>query len=90
MVSVIDTASFLHDYYEAKVLQHRSELLGEKDEPTVTDLLIDQIEFNDVILLTQVDVRWMDTIIEVMQRVLSRYADLVALTQEMVPEINRE
>ncbi len=55
MVTVVDTASFLHDYNAAEALQNRGESLGEDDDRTVTDLLIDQIEFADVIVLNKVD-----------------------------------
>lgn len=55
MVTVVDAANFLHDYQEADALQDRGESLGEEDERTVTDLLIDQIEFADVIILNKCD-----------------------------------
>ena len=55
MVTVVDAANFLKDYYEAEDLQHRGESLGEDDYRTVADLLIDQIEFADVIVLSKTD-----------------------------------
>jgi G3E family GTPase len=55
MVTVVDSASFLSDYNAAEALQDRGESLGDEDERTVTDLLIDQIEFADVIVLNKVD-----------------------------------
>ncbi|MEM7135129.1 MAG: zinc metallochaperone GTPase ZigA [Myxococcota bacterium] len=55
MVTVVDAASFLRDYNAAEALQDRGESLGEEDERTVTDLLIDQIEFADVIVLNKLD-----------------------------------
>ena len=55
MVTVVDAANFLHDYNEAEALQARGESLGEEDTRTVTDLLIDQIEFADVIVLNKLD-----------------------------------
>ena len=55
MVTVVDAASFLRDYNAAEGLQERGESLGEDDERTVTDLLIDQIEFADVIVLNKRD-----------------------------------
>lgn len=55
MVTVVDAASFLRDYQAAEALGERGESLGEEDERTVTDLLIDQIEFADVIVLNKVD-----------------------------------
>ena len=55
MVTVVDAASFLGDYNAAEALQDRGESLGEDDQRTVTDLLIDQIEFADVIVLNKLD-----------------------------------
>ncbi len=55
MVTVVDAASFLGDYNAAETLQERGESLGEDDHRTVTDLLIDQIEFADVIVLNKLD-----------------------------------
>ena len=55
MVTVVDAANFLKDYNEAEALKARGESLGEDDHRTVTDLLIDQIEFADVIVLNKID-----------------------------------
>lgn len=55
MVTVVDAANFMHDYGAAQALAERGETLGEDDERTVTDLLIDQIEFADVIVLNKLD-----------------------------------
>lgn len=55
MVTVVDAANFLRDYNAADALAERGESLGEDDHRTVTDLLIDQIEFADVIVLNKLD-----------------------------------
>ena len=55
MVTVVDAANFMRDYNKAEDLQARGESLGEDDHRTVTDLLIDQIEFADVIVLNKLD-----------------------------------
>lgn len=55
MVTVVDAANFLQDFNEAKYLQETDEHLGEEDERTIADLLVDQIEFADVILLSKTD-----------------------------------
>lgn len=55
MVTVVDAANFLRDYDEAQYLQDTGESLGEEDERTVADLLVDQIEFSDVILISKID-----------------------------------
>ena len=55
MVTVVDAVNFLKDYDEAKYLQETGESLGEEDERSVADLLIDQVEFADVILMSKTD-----------------------------------
>nr|WP_174505204.1 zinc metallochaperone GTPase ZigA [Acinetobacter sp. Marseille-Q1620] len=55
MVTVVDGFNFLRDYSSADHLQDRGESLGEQDERTVVDLLIDQIEFCDVIIVNKID-----------------------------------
>ncbi len=45
MVTVVDAFNFLKDYSSVDTLQQRGESLGEQDERTVVDLLINQINF---------------------------------------------
>lgn len=55
MVTVVDAVNFLKDYEEAKYLKESGESLGEDDERSVADLLVDQIEFADVLLVSKTD-----------------------------------
>lgn len=55
MVTVVDAYNFLKDYESDTRLQERGESLGEFDERSIVDLLIEQIEFCDVIVLNKVD-----------------------------------
>ena len=55
MVTVVDAVNFMKDYEEAKFLQEKGESLGEDDERSVADLLIEQVEFADVILINKTD-----------------------------------
>lgn len=55
MVTVVDGLNFLQDFQEAESLASRGETLGEDDERSITDLLIEQIEFADVILISKID-----------------------------------
>ena len=55
MVTVVDGLNFLQDYQEAESLASRGETLGEDDERSITDLLIEQIEFADIILISKID-----------------------------------
>ncbi len=62
MVTVVDAVNFLKDYEEAKYLQETGESLGEEDERSVADLLIDQVEFADVILVSKTDLVEIDSL----------------------------
>lgn len=55
MVTVIDSFNFLKDFSSDDMLQDRGESLGDEDERTIVDLLIDQVEFADVIVLNKTD-----------------------------------
>lgn len=55
MVTVVDAVNFSADLDEANSLQSRGESLGEEDERTISDLLVDQVEFADVIILNKID-----------------------------------
>lgn len=55
LVTVVDGFNFLRDYSSRDSLQSRGESLGEEDQRTVVDLLIEQVEFCDVIVLNKVD-----------------------------------
>jgi len=55
MVTVVDAYNFLRDYGSCDSLQARGESLGEEDQRTVVDLLVEQIEFCDVIVLNKTD-----------------------------------
>jgi G3E family GTPase len=55
MVTVVDAVNFMKDYEQAQSLQEKGESLGEDDQRSVSDLLIDQIEFADVLLISKTD-----------------------------------
>jgi len=55
MVTVVDAFNFMRDYSSQDSLQERGESLGEEDGRTVVDLLIEQVEFCDVIVLNKLD-----------------------------------
>lgn len=56
MVTVVDAANLLRDYSSHDFLKDRGETAGEEDERTLVDLLVDQIEFADVIVLNKLDI----------------------------------
>lgn len=55
MVTVVDAVNFLPEYHDARYLQETGEHLGEEDERSVADLLVEQVEFSDVILISKTD-----------------------------------
>ncbi|MDB4097087.1 zinc metallochaperone GTPase ZigA [Methylophilaceae bacterium] len=55
MVTVVDAVNFLKDFDEAKYLKESGESLGEDDERSVADLLVDQVEFADILLISKTD-----------------------------------
>ena len=55
MITVVDAVNFLNDYEQANDLQETGESLGEDDERSVADLLVDQVEFADIILISKTD-----------------------------------
>ena len=54
MVTVVDTANLLNDYSSHDFLSDRGETTGEGDERTIVQLLVEQIEFADVVVLNKV------------------------------------
>ena len=55
MVSVIDAAAFLRDFKSTDDLKARQLELGEDDERNIADLLLDQVEFADVLVINKAD-----------------------------------
>ncbi len=55
LVTVVDAANLLKDYASADFLADRGQSLGEGDARTLVDLLVDQIEFADVVVLNKAD-----------------------------------
>ena len=87
MVTVVDAASFLRDYSAAEALKNRGESLGETDHRTVTDLLIEQVEFADVIVLNKRDLVSSDQALEVeaILCALNPGAQILTATRGQVP-----
>ncbi|MFD1745352.1 zinc metallochaperone GTPase ZigA [Rhizobium helianthi] len=55
MVTVVDAANLLNDYASADFLADRGETAGEDDNRTLVDLLVEQIEFADVVVLNKIN-----------------------------------
>ena len=87
MVTVVDSASFLRDYNAAEALKERGESLGEEDHRTVTDLLVEQVEFADVIVLNKMDLVTDEEAsnVEAIIKALNPGAKLVRASHSQVP-----
>ena len=55
MVTVVDAVNLLNDYSSHDFLRDRGETLGEDDERTLVNLLVEQIEFADVVVLNKIE-----------------------------------
>lgn len=54
MVTVVDAVNLLGDYSSHDFIKDRGESLGDQDNRTLVDLLVEQIEFADVVVLNKV------------------------------------
>ena len=81
MVTVVDSVNFLKDYEEAKYLQDTGESLGDEDERSVADLLVDQVEFADIILISKTDLISADELerLKAILKTLNTFAKLVPI-----------
>lgn len=87
MVTVVDGLNFLRDYQAADSLASRGETLGEDDERSITDLLIEQVEFADVILISKIDLIGQaerDELLAILGR-LNATAEIIPMVMGQVP-----
>ena len=86
MVTVVDAVNFLKDYEEAKYLKDSGESLGEDDDRSVADLLVDQIEFADVLLVSKTDLVEPKDIekLEAILKSLNTHAQILPISQGQV------
>ncbi|PZU85174.1 MAG: 4-hydroxytetrahydrobiopterin dehydratase [Shinella sp.] len=54
MVTVVDAANLLNDYSSSDFLEDRGETAGDGDNRALVDLLVEQIEFADVVVLNKI------------------------------------
>ncbi len=87
MVTVVDAVNFLKDYDEAKYLQETGESLGEEDERSVADLLVDQVEFADIILISKTDLVEKPELerLQAIIKTLNTQAEIVSMVKGNVP-----
>ena len=82
MVTVVDAVNFLRDYDQAQLLHEVGESLGEEDERSITDLLVDQVEFADVILISKTDLVSADQVSQLtaILKTLNTQAKIIPIT----------
>jgi G3E family GTPase len=54
MVTVVDAANLLNDYASTDFLRDRGEVAGPEDDRALVDLMVEQIEFADIVVLNKV------------------------------------
>ncbi|RYD29046.1 MAG: GTP-binding protein, partial [Lysobacteraceae bacterium] len=75
MVTVVDAANLLRDYASTHFLVDRGEALGDDDRRSLVGLLVEQIEFADVIVLNKADLVEDEQLATVRKLVASLNAD---------------
>lgn len=90
MVTVVDGYNFLKDYGSQDMLGDRGLSLGEEDERTVVDLLVEQIEFCDVLVLNKTDLLTLEEVsrLESILKTLNPRAQIIHSSFGKVP-LNR-
>jgi len=71
MVTVVDAFNFLRDYASADALAERGLAATDEDDRTLVELLIEQVEFCDVIVVNKADLVSADELAK-LQRILAR------------------
>jgi G3E family GTPase len=87
MVTVVDAGRLLTDYSSEDFLRDRGESLGDDDERTIVDLLVDQIEFADTIIVNKIDLVDDEqlALVRKVVRALNPSAELIETTRADVP-----
>jgi len=86
MVTVVDSANIIHNYSSTDFLKDHGESLGDDDERTLVDLLVEQIEFANVIILNKVDLVSQDelSIAKAVIRSLNAKAKIIETSQSKI------
>ncbi|GAN55702.1 zinc metallochaperone GTPase ZigA [Tanticharoenia sakaeratensis] len=86
LVTVVDAVNLLKDYASSDFLRDRGETAGEGDERALVDLLVEQIEFADVVILNKIDTASSEQVSAARQIILSLNpdADVIESSQSRV------
>ena len=83
MATVVDASRLISDYSSQDFLRDRGESLGKEDDRTIVNLLVDQIEFADVVILNKTDLVTKDELATVRHiiRALNIDAEIIETTR---------
>ncbi|UCZ55141.1 GTP-binding protein [Bacillus shivajii] len=87
MVTVVDGNRFWHDFSSGETLLDRKQAAGDDDIREISDLLIDQVEFCDVLILNKCDMLE-EKEIEKLERVLRKLQPDAKLIKTSGGEVN--
>jgi G3E family GTPase len=87
LVTVVDAVNFLPNYLESPFLKDIDAQVNEEDERNISDLLVEQIEFCNVILISKIDLISHDERenLTAMLKNLNPNADIIPMTMGHVP-----
>ncbi|QHL91991.1 GTP-binding protein [Sphingomonas changnyeongensis] len=85
MVTVVDAANLLNDYASQDFLADRGETAGEGDARSLVGLLVEQIEFADVIILNKISEAADPDTVRKLVRALNPEAQLIEADHSRVP-----
>jgi G3E family GTPase len=87
MVTVVDAYNFPQDFFSPDELRDRDMAAGEEDERSVVDLLVDQVEFADVLVINKADLVEAEELerLEALLRKLNPEAQIVRSSFGQVP-----
>ncbi|WP_395676102.1 GTP-binding protein [Inquilinus sp.] len=87
MVTVVDAASILRDYAGDALLRDRGEVAGDQDMRSLADLLVEQIEFADLVIINKASEVSGEELVRVRQviRALNADARVIETDYGLVP-----
>lgn len=89
-VTVIDSANFFRDYQSRDKAADRSEFGAEENDPrTIADLLVDQVEFANVLVLNKTDLISSDVLVE-LKRILGKLNPGARIVESQYGVVNLE
>ena len=87
LVTVVDAVNFMRDYLESQSLKDIHAEISDEDERNISDLLVEQIEFSNVILISKVDLISRDELenLTAILQNLNRDAEIIPMVMGVVP-----